>query len=230
MSIDILAEATNEAERPNFIFGQCDVSGAYVQFVNKKKVVWTEHDDPKDKQLEVTFIVNPIEETGLTKLMNRSAIANNYGEFATIIWPSLRDLCGLKQLNELNKKFVKMEVVEARQYTDKTTGEIKKATTFKFHAVYADKAACVADFNKTGQPRNTLVTAATPIPGDPSVVDMTPNTQNQERETAKLFLASLVKGAAGNKQQLAMMISGMPQISKYFTVDSPEVAELLKAA
>lgn len=229
MSIDILAEATNEAERPNFIFGQCEVSGQYVQFVDKKKVIWTEHDDLNKRELEVTMVVNPIEETGLTKLMTRQFIANNYGEFATIVWPSLKN-CGLKQLNELNKKFVKMEIVEARKYKDKTTGELKSATTFKFHGVYADKAACVAELHKSGQPVSTLNVAPSSNPGDPMAIDMTPNTSNPERESSKLFLPMLVKAAGGDVNQLKTMIASMSPLNKYFTIDSPEVVELLKAA
>lgn len=229
MSIDILAEATNEAERPNFIFGQCEVSGQYVQFVDKKKVIWTEHDDLNKRELEVTMVVNPIEETGLTKLMTRQFIANNYGEFATIVWPSLKN-CGLKQLNELNKKFVKMEIVEARKYKDKTTGELKSATTFKFHGVYADKAACVAELHKSGQPVSTLNVAPSSNPGDPMAIDMAPNASNPERESSKLFLPMLVKAAGGDVNQLKTMIASMTPLNKYFTVDSPEVVELLKAA
>ena len=229
MSIDILAEATNEAERPNFIFGQCEVSGQYVQFVDKKKVIWTEHDDLNKRELEVTMVVNPIEETGLTKLMTRQFIANNYGEFATIVWPSLKN-CGLKQLNELNKKFVKMEIVEARKYKDKTTGELKSATTFKFHGVYADKAACVAELHKSGQPVSTLNVAPSSNPGDPMAIDMTPNASNLERENSKAFLPMLIKAAGGDTNQLKTLIASMSPLNKYFTVDSPEVVELLKAA
>jgi len=134
-----------------------------------------------------------------------------------------------KQLNELNKKFVKMEIVEARKYKDKTTGELKSATTFKFHSVYVDKVACVAEFGKSGQPVSTLNVAPANNPGDPMAIDMTANANNLERENSKAFLPMLIKAAAGDTNQLKTLIASMSPLNKYFTVDSPEVVELLKA-
>ena len=65
--LDPMNAAVEEAERPNFIYGQLEVSAAFVQFVNSKKIVWTEHDDPKNRSTEVTMVINPIEETGMTQ-------------------------------------------------------------------------------------------------------------------------------------------------------------------
>jgi len=48
--LDPMNSAVEEAERPNFIYGQLEVSAAFIQFVNKKKTIWTEHDDPKERR------------------------------------------------------------------------------------------------------------------------------------------------------------------------------------
>ena len=50
---------------------------------------------------------------------------------------------------------------------------------------------------------------------------------NAERETALQFVGALVRQSGGDKSKLASLIMQMPLISKYFTVDSPEVADLL---
>lgn len=227
--LDPMNAAVEEAERPNFIYGQVEVSAAFVQFVNKKKIVWTEHDDPKERRTEVTMVINPIEETGMTQLFTRSTICGNRGEWADIIWPSLRDGCGIKSLRDADKKFVKAEVVKTgRKYTNKNGEEVEN-TTFKFHALYADKAACVSAFSADGgTPKSTLVTA--PVAGDPMAIDMTANANNPERESSKAFLPMLVKAAGGDLNQLKLTLASMSPLNKYFTIDSPEVQALLKAA
>lgn len=230
--LDPMNTAVEEAERPNYIYGQLEVSAAFIQFVNKKKTVWTEHDDPKERRTEVTMVINPIEETGLTQLFTRSTICGNRGEWADIIWPSLRDVCGIKELRAADKKFVKVEVVKTgRKYTNKNGEEVEN-TTFKFLGLYADKSGCVSAFSADGGTpiKNTLHTAPTNNPGDPMAIDMTPNANNLERENSKAFLPMLIKAAGGDTNQLKVLIASMSPLNKYFTVDSPEVVELLKAA
>ena len=225
--LDPMSTAVEEAERPNFIYGQLEVSAAFIQFVNKKKTVWTEHDDPKERRTEVTMVINPIEETGLTQLFTRSTICGNRGEWADIIWPSLRDVCGIKELRAADKKFVKVEVVKTgRKYTNKNGEEVEN-TTFKFHGLFTDKAGCVSAFSADGgTPKSTLNVA--PAPGDPMVIDMTANANNPERETSKQFLPMLVQGAK-DLAELKTMLSSMAPLNKYFTVDSAEVQTLWKA-
>lgn len=230
--LDPMNTAVEEAERPNFIYGQLEVSAAFIQFVNKKKTIWTEHDDPKERRTEVTMVINPIEETGLTQLFTRSTICGNRGEWADIIWPSLRDVCGIKELRAADKKFVKVEVVKTgRKYTNKNGEEVEN-TTFKFHGLFSDKDSCVNTFSADGGTpiRNTLHTAPSANPSDPAAIDMTPNANNAERQNSLLFLPMLIKAAAGDVNQLKTMMSSMSPLNKYFTVDSPEVVELLKAA
>lgn len=229
--LDPMSTAVEEAERPNFIYGQLEVSAAFIQFVNKKKTVWTEHDDPKERRTEVTMVINPIEETGLTQLFTRSTICGNRGEWADIIWPSLRDGCGIKELRAADKKFVKVEVVKTgRKYTNKNGEEVEN-TTFKFHGLFADKAGCVSAFSADGgTPKSTLNVAPSNNPGDPMAIDMTANASNLERENSKAFLPMLIKAAGGDTNQLKTLIASMSPLNKYFTVDSPEVVELLKAA
>ena len=230
--LDPMSTAVEEAERPNFIYGQLEVSAAFIQFVNKKKTVWTEHDDPKERRTEVTMVINPIEETGLTQLFTRSTICGNRGEWADIIWPSLRDVCGIKELRAADKKFVKVEVVKTgRKYTNKNGEEVEN-TTFKFHGLFTDKAGCVSAFSADGgTPKSTLnVAQPTNGAGDPMAIDMTANANNPERESSKAFLPMLVKAAGGDLNQLKLTLASMSPLNKYFTIDSPEVQALLKAA
>ena len=61
-------------------------------------------------------------------------------------------------------------------------------------------------------------------------IDMTANAHNPERESSKAFLPMLVKAAGGDLNQLKLTLASMSPLNKYFTIDSPEVQALLKAA
>ena len=225
-TLDPMAAAVSEAERPNYVYGQVEITAAFVQFQNRKKIVWTEHDDPKDRRTEVTFVINPIEETGMTSLFTRSMICGNRGEWADIVWPSLRDDCGVKELRSADKKWVKVEVVKTgRKYTNRNGEEVEN-TTFKFLGLYDDHAACAAAFTADGGKPKAASNDDNPA-GD---IDMTPTAEIAEREMCKTFLPPLVKAANGNRQQLAQNLAAMAPLNKYFTVDSPEVVALLNGA
>lgn len=224
MNNDAWASAVEDAERGDFLWGQIQVDVNFV--VLKKgqpKRSWAEGEDPKERSTEISFTLNPIEEMGLTKLIQRSVLSDARGEWGRIVWPSLRDACGLKELRPLDGKFVKIETVKnGRKWNDKN-GVQQEGTTFKFHAIFDTQTTCVNDYLNAGG-----MNKSTPDDGGAMDVDMSPNV-NQEIETAKAFLPALVKQAAGNKVMLRAMFDGMPMISKFFTVDSPEVQALMAA-
>lgn len=230
---DPYAAAIEEAERGNYIYGQIEVAAsAVVLKKGQPKRTWIEgHDEDRDRSTEISFIVNPLEETGLTRLMQRSIIASNRGEWAQIVWPSLRDACGVKDLRtDLDKKFVKVEFVKnGRKWTNKTSGEEQEGTTFKFHAVYDDHAACVAAYTADGNDvRGETATDPSDAGAAAASVDMSPGagSADPDKETALKFLEALAKQANGNKQALAEMLVNMPMITKYFNINSPEVAAM----
>lgn len=228
--LDPMASAVEEAERPNYIYGQLEASAEFVMFSNKRKVQWNENiDDPKDRLTEVTLIVNPIEETGLTNLVTRSAICNNYNEWAKIIWPSLRDNCGVTSLRDADKKYVKCEIVKTgRTYTNRNGDKIEN-TTLKFIALFDSKDSCAADYLSEG---GTDKTTALNDNGHNGVAEMAADidmSPTAERETAAAFLPALVKMSNKNPDMLKQQINAMPLVAKFFSIDSPEVQALLAA-
>lgn len=238
--IDPMDTAVAEAERPNYIYGQLEATASFVMFASKKKVQWIEgQDDPRERRTEVNLLVNPIEETGLTNFFTRSVICSNNNEWATIIWPSLRDECKVANLREADRKWVKVETVKTgRTYTNRS-GQTVENTTFKFVAMYQTKDECIAAYMNDGNMIRTDPTKGT-LNGNghgavleednaAMLVDMTPNADNNERQAALAFLPALVKAANGNKEMLKVTFAGMPMISKYFNVDSPEVTRLMAA-
>lgn len=221
---DPWASAVEDAERGDFLWGQIQVDVNFVMLKKgQPKRSWGEGDDPKERSTEVSFTLNPIEEMGLTKLIQRSVLSDARGEWGRIVWPSLRDACGLKELRPLDGKFVKIETVKnGRKWTDKN-GVQQEGTTFKFHAVFDAQATCANDYLGAGGSDKSTV------PDNGAMdVDMSQNI-NQELETAKAFLPAIVKSAAGNKTILQQALNGMPMISKFFTIESPEVLALMGA-
>lgn len=232
--IDPMEMAVTEAERPNYLYGQLETSAEFVMFAGGKKVAWSEGiDDPKDRKVEVALIINPIEESGLTNLSTRNVICENWNEWGKIVWPSLRDDCGIANLREADKKWFKVESVKTgRSYISKKTGERVENTTFKFVGVFDTKEECVADYladgnidNKSKVAEPALNDGGHTMADAAMEVDMT-----SEKETAKNFLPALVKMSQGNMDMLKQHIQNTPMIAKFFTIDSPEVQELLKAA
>ena len=226
---DPLATADEVAERGSFVYGQAQVQGAYVTLrKGVGKNAWVEGQDSiEDRRTEVSIVISPLAESGYTGLITRSMIAES-AEYSRVVWPSLRDACGLKTIRDIDNKFVKAEFVKSgRKWTDKKTNEEREGTTLKFHAIFATEAECVAAFTGDGYTARTATASDNGPAGD---IDMTPNANNPEREAAKQFLGALVKQANGNKDALGTMLSTMPMITKYFSVDSPEVAEMMKVA
>lgn len=233
---DPMDAAMMETQQKSFLYGQAQVTADFVVLVKgvgKLSYTPNQH-EIKDRQTEITITVNPIEETGLTKLIIRNVLVNSK-DWTAIVWKSLKDGCGLTHIRDLDGKFVKFETVDSgRKWTDKKTGEERTSTTMKFHAVYESEEACKAayaasakveegDSDESGVMDVDMSHGAGDAPAA-EVVD------ENEKKTAAAFLPGLVKAAAGNVETLKAILSSNPMISKYFTFNSPEVVELLKKA
>jgi hypothetical protein len=218
--VDPLDDAVQAAESSGQYFGKLEVSGQYVILrKGERKRVWLEGESTDGRVSEVTLRLNPLDITGMSRMVERQVLANDR-EFSTIVWPSLRDL-GFKSLRDINGKWGHIALVKNGQsYTHKVTGETVEKTTFKFIAVYDTEAELVSAYEK--------------LHGSQSAPTSTPPgvSQNSEAEknTAAQFLPALVKGASGDLNKLATILASMSPVNKYFTVSSPEVQQLLQAA
>lgn len=232
MTNDPFAVAVEVAERGNFMYGQIQVTAQFVALqkgVGKSTFIDGVH-KPEDRRTEITFVLNPIEQSGMTQLITRSMLAES-AEWTRIVWPSLRDGCKMTQVRELDNKFAKIELVKnGRKWNDKNTGEEREGTTMKFHAVYKDQAACVTAYLADGNSVRDNNDTNNSDGAAAMAVDMTPNADNPERSAMLQFLPALIKQANGNTQMLDQLLNSMPMIKKYFNLTSPEVQQLLNAA
>lgn len=157
----------------------------------------------------------------------REYIAEEWGKvkpWNLITLPSFREL-GLEP-RAATGKWVCVELVpEGRTYTSAQTGETKESTTLKLVALYPDEAACRAAFQAERGPEGAstpVVPAAAPTNGNGSAPAMNP-----EQAVAYKFLRTFVKASDGDLDKLAAQIAGNKVLAKYYTIESPEVMELL---
>lgn len=224
---DPLESADNpEVQLPRY-YGQAVVDGYFAVLV---KGVGKMPFDPAQHTLDkrVTAIklgIIPIAEQNVTRDVFREYIAE-FGAWPKITLPSLKAL-GLT-VKSLNNAWVCLELVnEGRTYADKNTGEQRDSLTFKMVGHYPDEAACKAAYlNRTVASGQEPATPSTPTNGN----GHNGNGANpKEKETALQFVKVLIGQVKGDETALSQRIAGMPQISKHFTAQSPDVRALLDA-
>lgn len=234
--------AMNPPKLPNEWYGQMSVNAWFCALVKGTgKVAWDPNvTDPNTGQPMRRYTCIELKLTPMTDQADLNPVERNmlaeFGEWTDIVLPSLKDL-GITSLQALNNAWVRAEMVPTgRTYTN-SNGETRDATTFKFLSVYAGEEAC----------RNAYIAARGSGPAyasSPSATN-TMNTAptngngngNREREVAEEFLKPYVQNAwrksGGDldkaRGELAQMIAGQALLAKYFTVDSPEVMDLLAA-
>jgi len=215
--LDPFDVATEAGERQPTYFGKVDCTASFVALIKGQgKVLWTEAHGPEQRRTEVAIRLDPIDAMNLTRAVERSVIAESR-EWTGTVWASLRDL-GVRNAREINGKWAKVELVKSGREWINREGQKVEGTTFKFLALYNTKAECEAAWDA----ENGGGVAHSPSTNGNGAPDM-------GRETALQFLPALVMQAGKDKAKLALLLSEMPIISKYFTVDSPEVQALLAA-
>jgi len=173
--------------------------------------------DPKAHKIEerrtaIDIVLTPLD-SGASFTPERHIIAESR-EWAGITWASLKAL-GLQSLRDLNGKFAKVTFVPTGRKYLGADGEMHESTAFKFLALYDTREQCEAARGKNN---------------GANVPDTEPAAATSERDVAWQFVQALAKAARGNRELLAKQIAAYPVVNKHFTVDSPEVAQLLAQA
>lgn len=187
----------------------------------------------------VNLTLQPLAEMGLQWEITREPIAQGWGEWGDITLPSLRE-CGILELPALNGMWAKAELEPTgRKYTNRN-GEPRDATAFKFLKVFASEAECRADYN--GKPAGNGKRTTDEILGElgyetkaDKPANGPANGVDKDRETAlkfaKVYVQNACRASGGDltkaRDELAPKLAGQPLISKYFTVDSPEIVEMM---
>ncbi|HAL16864.1 MAG TPA: hypothetical protein DCP32_08960 [Anaerolineaceae bacterium] len=215
--------ADNAKPRDFEYFGQvkADVWFGYFPGNKAKPIPFDPQQHPADKRAVMIDIqIIPVPEQNVT-----FDIRQNYTDFSLdwtkITLPSIKAL-GVDGLRALNGHYVRVAQVDGkREKKDENghkTGEFYK--TFKFLELYPDAAACSAAYAGAA----------------PSHTEQTPDEPagDKEKETALKFAKVVVENTARGETDLnavrtkvATALAGMPMINKHFTVDSPEIMNLI---
>lgn len=209
-------DATAAGERSGMFFGRMDVNAQFVVLLKGQgKVPFNPGiHSIDDRRTEIFLSLNPIDEMGMTRAIERNLIAQSK-EWAGIVWASLRTL-GLSNARELQGKYARVELVKTGRTWEKN-GETVEGTTFKFTALYTSKEECVAAWRADrGGPQQADEDIPFDAPANGAVED-------NERKTALAFLPAVVNMAGGDIGKLATILASTSPINKYFTVTSPEV-------
>lgn len=170
-----------------------------------------------ERRTMVHIMITPLSSSRAQFLTERKCLAESR-EWAKITLPSIKAL-GMKSARELENKWVQY-VMEptGRKYTDRN-GLEKQNTMPKFLAVYDSEEAAE-------RAKGELYAKAV----DKEVVQTNGGggNGNAERKVAELFLKSLIQTVGNDRQKVASLLASQPLVSKYFTIDSPEVQALLE--
>lgn len=215
--------AANATLTPRTFYGQLTLEAWYCVL---EKGIGKRPFDPQthrieDRRTALRLELMPLPEMNLQRPMQRELIAESK-EWINIILPSLRSFV-TKSPKEIDQAYVALKVVpRGDTYVDKNTGETKESTTFQIAARYADEAACRAAYEAgNGNGNGHTNHAAPPAPATPA--------GNPEQAAAAKFLAVIVKQCKGDVDLIAQKISAMPLLSKFYTIQSPEVIDLIAA-
>lgn len=240
---DPYAAAMAAKERPPIYWGNL-MTEAFFAVLEKGigKVPYDVQTHPPGRRVTaISLSLLTIPEQGLNYPIEREFVAE-FGEWIRFVLPSLKEL-GVVDLQELNDKFVKIMLIPTgKMYkvkdpaTGDFTGEVRPEQTWKFLKVFADEQECTADYlsgengDEPEPEAQAAVPAAQPQGGNGDGRD-------PEKETALVFLKVLIENATNGQtdikviqETLAASFETTPLVGNHFTVDSPEVTELIMEA
>lgn len=184
----------------------------------------------EQRRTAIDVSLEPLAEGRSQFTITRNLIAESR-EWAGVTLPSIKDL-GLSA-RELNGKWAKCTMVPSgRKFTGKD-GVQKDSTTFKFLEAYDTAEACyVASLAFFEDLENGRVEAGgngqtSPQAAPPQQAPKAPD-NNAEKTTARMFLEPLWNASGGDLNKFAGLIADNPLISKYFSINSPEVIAIVQ--
>lgn len=209
--------AMNTEYRPTkMFFGQVSVDVYYCVLIKGKgKEVFDPNQHKQDmRRTSISIAIDPLPGSRAQFSVERELIAESK-EWAQIIKPSLRALN--TDLRAINHKWAQVELVPTGQtYTD-NNGETKERTTVKFIRIFDSEGECIQAANDYfGHQAEPAETEPQPQPAS-----------NPERDVAARFIEPMWNACSHDVQKFQERLATDPLLSKYFTIESPEVTAVI---
>jgi hypothetical protein len=231
-SPDVWDSANEATVAPKVYFGQI-FTDAFFCVLQKGvgKLVFDPSQHNEDRKLTcINIDGNVARADGTTYTIHREVIAE-FRDWAGIVLPSLK-VAGVHP-RDLNEQWARWEMTKTgRTWVDRNSGETKEGTTFKFLEFYSDEETCRAA-------ETAHYSRPTPIPTeDSSALDKShpmpeeavAPANDAQREVAAKFLPALWKTAKEDVTIFGELIAGNPLTSKFFDLNSAEVAAIVAEA
>lgn len=221
--LDPMEAAVQDAESASHYFGKVECDAQFVVLrKGERKQAWLEGMSTEGRTTEVNIRLNPLDITGLTKMVERSIISNS-GEWSRTVWPSLRDL-GCKSLRDAHGKFAHVQMVPSGRKWTNNNGEEVIGTTFKFVKLFELESDCIKAWEEL------MGSEAHPPATNGAAPAQAVSQDAEEKAKCLPFLPALITMSGGDMNKLAQIIASTSPVNKYFDVNSPEIQALLKAA
>ncbi len=221
--IDPLDAASNATLAPRSYYGQIEIDAWFcVLERGKGKIVYDpQQHSPDQRRTAIKIALLPLPEQNVQFALEREMIAESR-EWAGIVLPSLKAL-GVNNVREANGKWAKMQQVPSGRKYRNAKGQEKEATTFRFLALYPDKAACRAAYMADrGQAPEQEPAAPAPDNGD--------GDKARKLDVAKPFIAAFAKACGYDLERTKAACRTQRIIADAIDVESPEFAALVAAA
>jgi hypothetical protein len=236
---DAADQASEETAKSGFsseIWGQVNIQAWDCALVKGTGKVPFDPSQHKRKSVAIDLFIYPISEMNLEFPVERHFVDFEPAWYK-LTKQSAHDI-GIAHVRELQDKFVKVELIETGETYEKNGKTVKK-TTPKFLIVFPDQSACVNNY------MNSEVDAGGLPWEDPNkakVEEPQINGDSPEKAVAIKYLKPFVAGAINQSKTngsidlvkleaiLAPMLATQTLLNKYFTVNSPEVTELVTEA
>lgn len=222
---DPFEAADNPQIKPAEYFGKLEVDAWFCALVKGQgKVPFDTALHPADqRRTAIDLHVITLAAHNMNYPMTRGVIAES-PEWTKTVWPSLRDagVQSLRDLKDTPRWCCVTTVSTGRTY--QSNGVTKEATTFRFLALYASEAECQAAFIASRNGSNGDDWLDAPVQAPP----VNGHAEQRERETALAFARILVK-QSHSIPELGERLAQYPLVGRFFTVDSPEISEMVQA-
>lgn len=225
---DPFVSADEAKPQPSRWWGEVQVDAQYVVLEKGVgKVPFDPQQHSLDRRVTAVFIsILPLDAHQANFPLERNMIAE-FPEWTKIVLPSLKALN--VTLRELNGCHACVEVVPTGR-TYQSNGETREATTFKFVKLFENYEECTINYHRRFEAAEEAPASAT----EQAPVADNGDGGGKEKQAMLGFLRVIVRNAAQGQTDLAVVresvaanIAGFPVVSKYFTVDSPETAQLI---
>jgi hypothetical protein len=218
---DPFAAAVSDAESASHYFGKMGVDAQFVVLrKGQPKSIWQENESTEGRTTEIIMRLDPIDAMNMTRAVERNMLSNST-EWSKIVWSVLKGM-GYSTPKEIDGLWAHVELVPSGRKWNNKEGQEVIGTTFRFIKVFRTQAECEIAYTafSGNEAHSTAAQAATTRP---------PVSQNTDanRLAALQFLSHVVLQHRDNAVALDAALKSTPLVKDFFTINSPEVLEIL---